>query len=339
MTKAFITGCEGLRLTGDERAFLAGERPWGLILFARNVSDPSQVADLVAEFRDVVGAPDAPVLIDQEGGRVQRLRPPHWPIYPPGRVYGRIYERDRAAGLRATWLGARLIALDLHRLGITVDCLPLLDVPAPEGHQIIGDRAYGTDLDTISTLAGVAADGLMAGGVLPVAKHIPGHGRAAADSHLELPVVDASALDLRAVDFEPFRRQAMLPLGMTAHVVYTAFDVDNPATTSATVIKDVIRRDIGFQGCLMSDDLSMKALKGGLGERATAAFAAGCDLALHCNGDLAEMKDVAANTPELAGLAGERAQAALAVRRDAENLDEAAARAELETLLGVAAEI
>ena len=338
MTKAFIAGCEGLRLTGDERAFFATERPWGLILFARNVSDPAQVADLVTEFRSVVGEPDAPVLIDQEGGRVQRLRPPHWPIYPPGRTYSRIFERDRAAGMRATWLGARLIAQDLHRLGITVDCLPLLDVPAPEGHDIIGDRAYATDPHTISTLAGSAAEGLMAGGVLPIAKHIPGHGRAAADSHLELPVVTANADDLRDMDFAPFRRLADLPLAMTAHVVYSAFDADNPATTSVTVIEEVIRRDIGYQGCLMSDDLSMKALMGGLGARAAAAFAAGCDLALHCNGDLVEMKEVAANTPELAGRSGERAQAALAVRREPESLDEAAAREEFAMLLGAAAD-
>lgn len=333
MTKAFICGCADLRLNEDERAFFEAERPWGLILFRRNVSEPAQVADLVAAFREAVGRADAPVLIDQEGGRVQRLKPPHWPDYPPGRHYGRLFAGDREAGERAAWLGARLIAHDLHRLGIDVDCLPVLDVPSAAGHAVIGDRAYGEDVDTVVTLASAAADGLMSGGVLPVAKHVPGHGRAAADSHLELPRVLASAADLRELDFEPFRRLSALPLAMTAHVVYTAFDEVNPATTSKTVIAEVIRGAIGYDGCLMSDDLSMQALAGALGERARAAFAAGCDLALHCNGDMAEMVDVAANTPELAGEAARRTEAALDARRDPGSLDEQAAREEFKALL------
>lgn len=333
MTKAFITGCADLTLSAEERAFFAGERPWGLILFRRNVSDPSQVADLVTAFREAVGVGNAPVLIDQEGGRVQRLRPPHWRAYPPGRAYGLLYEHDRIAGERAAWLGARLIAHDLNRLGINVDCLPLLDVPVPGAHDVIGDRAYGHDVDIVSTLAASAAEGLLAGGVLPVAKHIPGHGRAGADSHLELPRVAASEEELDTTDFEPFRRLADLPLAMTAHVVYEAIDATRPATTSPKMIGEVIRGSIGFDGCLMSDDLSMQALSGSLADRAATSFAAGCDLALHCNGDFAEMVEVAAASPELSGDAERRARAALDCLREPAWIDEDAAREELGSLL------
>ncbi|WP_107990555.1 beta-N-acetylhexosaminidase [Breoghania corrubedonensis] len=339
MTKAFITGCADLRLNADEVAFFGAERPWGLILFRRNVAEPAQVADLIASFRDAVGRADAPVLIDQEGGRVQRLKPPHWPDYPPGRHYGRLFAGDPVAGERAAWLGARLIAHDLHELGIDVDCLPVLDVPVAGGHAVIGDRAYGEDVETVTTLASAAAEGLMCGGVLPVAKHVPGHGRAAADSHLELPRVLATAEDLEASDFEPFRRLVRLPLAMTAHVVYTAFDAVCPATTSRKVIETVIRGVIGYEGCLMSDDLSMRALTGSLGERTAAAFAAGCDLALHCNGDMAEMVEIAAATPQLAGKAALRAQAALDARREPGPLDEMAAREEFDALLAPVGEV
>jgi beta-N-acetylhexosaminidase len=337
--KAFISGCSGLSLSADERAFFAGERPWGLILFARNCQDPAQIRDLIADFRQIVGRDEAPVLIDQEGGRVQRLRPPHWPAYPTGRAYGAVFSKDPAKGRRATWLGARLIAFDLAALGINCDCLPLLDVPVAGAHDVIGDRAYGSDVDTVSILAREAADGLVAGGVLPVAKHIPGHGRAHVDSHLALPIVDTAVDELDRIDFEPFRRLADLPLAMTAHVVYDKLDADNPATCSPDVIARIIRGTIGFDGCLMSDDVSMQALSGTIGERVEALFGAGCDLALHCNGDLAEMQVVAEKSPLLAGDALRRADAALAGLRMPQPLDEAAARAEFEELMALALDV
>lgn len=311
-SKAFITGAAGLILTADEQAFLAAERPWGLILFARNCDTATQITDLVLRFRDLVGRADAPVLIDQEGGRVQRLKPPGWRRYPTGRAYGEIYDADPAAGRRAAYLGARLIADDLAALGITVDCLPVADVPAPDGHDVIGDRAYSTNPAVVAEMARAAAEGLMAGGVLPVVKHVPGHGRARADSHLALPVVETDRATLEAIDFAPFKALADLPLAMTAHVVYTAIDPHAPATTSHRVIEEVIRGTIGFDGCLMGDDVSMKALAGSIDDRTRALFAAGCDLALHCNGDFAEMRAVADATPVLTGEAARRASAALA---------------------------
>lgn len=336
-SKAFICGCSGLSLTGDEQSFLADERPWGLILFQRNCGDPDQVRDLVASFRDIVAQADAPVLIDQEGGRVQRLKPPRWPAYPPGRRYGDLYARDGGQGRRAAWLGARLIAADLAALGINVDCLPLLDVPVAGAHDVIGDRAYGEDVETVSVLAREAADGLLAGGVLPVGKHIPGHGRAHVDSHLELPVVDTPAEELDRIDFEPFRRLADLPLAMTAHVVYESLDPAVPATCSPEVVARIIRGAIGFDGCLMSDDVSMQALSGTISERVAALFAAGCDLALHCNGKLDEMQAVADGSPELAGEAKRRADRAMRALQAPQPLDEDAARQEFAALMAAAA--
>jgi beta-N-acetylhexosaminidase len=311
--RAFITGCAGTVLTPDEIAFLEEAAPWGLILFRRNVESPAQVAALVAAFRATVGRPDAPVLIDQEGGRVQRLAPPHWPAYPPADVFARRAEAgDPNGAAEAARLGARLMAADLAALGITVDCVPCADLRLPEGHGIIGDRAYGATPPQVAHLARAAAEGLMSGGVLPVLKHIPGHGRARADSHESLPVVETSRAELEATDFAPFRALADLPLGMTAHVVYAAIDPGRPATTSPTVIDEIIRGHIGFDGALMSDDLSMGALAGSLAHRAEASFAAGCDLALHCNGRLDEMAEVASRTPLLAGEAARRCAAALA---------------------------
>ncbi len=287
--------------------------PLGFILFARNIADPGQVTRLTASFRETVGRADAPVLVDQEGGRVQRLRPPHWRAFPPGADYGRLYDRDPAKGLAAARLGARLIAEDLLGLGITVDCLPVADVPVADADAVIGDRAYGTDPAKVAAVAAAIAEGLREGGMLPVVKHIPGHGRALADSHHRVPVVSTGRAELEATDFAPFRALSALPLAMTAHVVFTAID-SAPATTSATMVREVIRGSIGFDGLLMSDDLSMNALSGGIGERAAAAIAAGCDVALHCNGRLEEMEAVAANVPLLAGRADERARAALAWR-------------------------
>ncbi|WP_319796480.1 beta-N-acetylhexosaminidase [Nitrobacter sp.] len=332
--RAFITGTSGLILTAQEREFLRHERPWGFILFRRNIDNPLQVARLVQDFRETVEDADAPVLIDQEGGRVQRLNLPHWPAYPPGAVFGVLYDRDRALGLKAARLSAQLIANDLADLGITVDCLPLADVPAPGADAIIGDRAYGTEPDKVAAIARAITEGLELGGVLPVLKHIPGHGRATADTHLKLPVVDASKNDLETVDFAAFKALANLPMAMTAHVVFSAIDATQPATTSATIVEQVIRGTIGFQGLLMSDDVSMNALTGSIAERTRAIVSAGCDMVLHCNGDLAEMRQVAAEAPQLSGAALERAQRALASRKPPRPFDREAARAELDALTG-----
>jgi beta-N-acetylhexosaminidase len=330
--RAFITGIEGRGLSPAERSFLRAAEPWGFILFKRNVNEPDQVRDLVAELRETLGR-DAPVLIDQEGGRVQRLGPPHWPAYPAGAAYGALFGADPDAGLEAARLGARLIADDLTTLGIDVDCLPLADVPAAGADPVIGPRAYGDSAAQVSAIAQAVAAGLMEGGVLPVLKHLPGHGRANADSHERLPVVKVDRATLEASDFQAFRPLARLPLGMTAHVVYAAIDPVEPATTSARVIADVIRGSIAFDGALMSDDLSMNALAGSIAERARAALAAGCDLALHCNGNLQEMEQVAGATPPLAGEPARRAQAALDARTKPAPLDVSAARAAFSAMM------
>ncbi len=302
-------------------------------LFKRNVDTPAQVRALVTALRETVGRADAPVLIDQEGGRVQRLGPPHWPKYPPGAAFARLYENDKAEGLKAARLGARLIAHDLAELGITVDCLPLADVPVSDSDPIIGDRAYGMTPDQVAIVAQAVTDGLMEGGVLPVLKHIPGHGRATADSHLALPVVDVDAKTLESSDFAAFRPLAKLPLGMTAHVVFSAIDPVAPATTSVKMVQEVIRGFIGFDGLLMSDDVSMNALSGTLAERSRAALRAGCDVVLHCNGKLDEMRQVAGESPLLAGEAKRRAGAALGARRQPAALDVVAARAEFAAIM------
>jgi beta-N-acetylhexosaminidase len=331
MPRAFITGLTGATLTAEERSFLRDARPWGLILFKRNVETPAQLSALTAAFRDAVGA-DAPVLVDQEGGRVQRLGPPHWAVYPSAATYGRLYDRDREAGLSAARLGARLIAADLLALGIDVDCLPVADVPVAGASPVISDRAYGDTPAKVASLAGAAAAGLLEGGVLPVVKHLPGHGRAGADSHEFLPVVDATIDVLDQADFAAFRPLAHLPLGMTAHVVFSALDAGAPATTSA-VVHRVIRESIGFDGLLMTDDVSMGALSGSIGERTIAAFKAGCDVVLHCNGSLDEMQAVAAEAPVLAGEAGRRAAAALRLRQATGDFDVESVRSRLAALL------
>src|SRR5215211_1309535 len=309
--RAFIAGCSGPVLTAEEEAFFRAAAPWGFIVFKRNIETPAQLTALTAALRETVGR-DAPILIDQEGGRVQRMGPPHWPAYPPGRDYGRLARNDPLYQREIARLGARLMAHDLRAVGITVDCVPVLDVPIAGAHDVIGDRAYGSDAEAVAVLGRAAAEGLIAGGVLPVIKHIPGHGRAGADSHHALPVVHASRDELERQDFVPFRHLADMPLAMTAHVVYTALDPEHPATTSTTVMRDVIRGHIGYDGLVMSDDVSMNALSGSLTERTRAAFAAGCDMVLHCNGRLDEMEAVASDSPELGGEAGRRAAAALA---------------------------
>lgn len=311
MTLAAIFGLAGPVLSPEEAAFFRNVQPWGFILFARNIETPDQVRALTSALRATVGRADAPILIDQEGGRVQRLRPPHWPAYPPGETYRRL----GTAGLSArdfAWLGGRLIAADLADLGVNVDCAPVADVPVRGAHDVIGDRAFAEEAGEVTDLARAMAEGLMAGGVLPIIKHIPGHGRAGADSHKALPVVDAALADLQATDFAAFRGLADLPMAMTAHVVFSAVDPDQPATTSPAVIADIIRKAIGFDGLLISDDLSMEALSGDLAGRAKASLTAGCDVVLHCNGSMKEMRRVASATGALSGHAARRAAAALA---------------------------
>ena len=333
MTSTCILGCAGLELTAEERAFFRDVRPWGFILFKRNIDSPAQVRALTDSLRAVADRADVPILIDQEGGRVARLQPPHWRRYPPGRAYGTLAGNDPLVRREVARLGARLIAHDLRALGINVDCVPVLDVPSPGAHDIIGDRAYGQTVEEVAFLGRAAAEGLIAGGVLPVIKHIPGHGRAATDSHMDLPVVDALYGDLDARDFEPFRVLSDMPMGMTAHVVYSAIDRKRPATLSRKAIRQVIRETIGFDGLLMTDDLSMKALSGDFEQRARAALAAGCDIVLHCNGDMAEMKAVVKGTRPLMGKARRRADAALArIARSPEPFDVAEGNARLDAV-------
>jgi beta-N-acetylhexosaminidase len=335
-TRAFITGVSGTELNDAEREFIGVERPWGFILFKRNIETPQQVALLVQELRRTAGTPDAPVLIDQEGGRVQRLGPPHWPVYPPGALFSALYDLDRSSGLSAARLTARLIAANLGELGIDVDCLPLADVPVAGADAVIGNRAYGTEPEKVAAIARAVTEGLEQGGILPVLKHIPGHGRATADSHFGLPVVNTSQKELERTDFAAFQPLADLPMAMTAHVVFSALDPVHPATTSATIIEQVIRGVIGFQGLLMSDDVSMNALAGTIAERTRDIFSAGCDMVLHCNGKLEEMREVAAETPELSGKALDRASRALASRRFPRPFDRVAARADLDALMSKA---
>jgi beta-N-acetylhexosaminidase len=332
-THAYISGVSGLVVTPEEQTLLREYRPWGFILFKRNIDNPAQVSDLVKQLRACVENDAAPVLIDQEGGRVQRLGPPHWPVYPAGARFAALYAGDSQDGCRAAWLSSRLMAADLTDLGINVDCLPLADVPVAGADAVIGDRAYGTDPDQVAAVARAVTDGLMAGGVLPVLKHIPGHGRATADSHFRLPTVATPLAELEKTDFAAFRPLADLPLAMTAHVVFSALDGAQPATTSATMISQVIRGWIGFQGVLMSDDVSMNALQGTIAERTEAAFRAGCDLVLHCNGKLDEMRAVALASPVLGGEAEQRARRALAARQLPQPFDRAAGRRELDSLL------
>ncbi|MDB5523871.1 MAG: beta-N-acetylhexosaminidase [Rhizobium sp.] len=333
-SKAVILGVSGLELTADERAFYQDQQPWGFILFARNISaEPQQIKDLVAALRDTVGGRNAPVLIDQEGGRVQRIREPICPRYPSGADLGAIYNADPEKGRRAAWLMSRLHAFDLLRLGINVDCLPVLDVPVEGASDVIGSRAYGKQPAIVTEMGRAAALGLKAGGVLPVIKHIPGHGRGFADSHHELPVVDTPLAELRAHDFPPFKALAGELMAMTAHVVFTAIDPTHPATTSEIVIRDIIRGEIGFDGLLVSDDSSMNALAGTLGDRARAIASNGCDIVLHCNGKMDEMQAVVAEARPLAGKALERAFRVEAAFGRIDDLDEASIRAEFNSLL------
>lgn len=332
---AFISGCSGPVLSTAEREFFARTNPWGLILFKRNCETPEQLKTLTGDFRAAVGRKNAPVFIDQEGGRVQRLGPPSnaWRRYPAARAYGEAFNASALAGLRAARNVGRLMAEDLIAAGITANCVPVLDVPQPGAHEIVGNRAYSDRIEAIMALARAHAAGFADGGVLPVIKHIPGHGRAKADSHLELPIVDARRAELEAVDFPPFAAMADAPMAMTAHVVYTAIDRTAPATLSKKVISTIIRRQIGFRGLLMTDDLSMKALTGSYAEKTRRALDAGCDVVLHCNGEIAQMEEVAAAAGVLKGRSLARAKAALKAARKPQPFDRRQALKDLAAVL------
>lgn len=331
MTRPIIVDCTGPTLSADERTLYRDHAPFGFILFARHCLTPEQVTALVDELRDTVGWA-APVLIDQEGGRVARLCPPHWRRPPAAAAFAALWELDEEAAARAAWINGRLIAAELRPLGVTVDCLPVLDLRFPGAHQIIGDRAYGEKPEPVIALGRAAAEGLLAGGVVPVIKHIPGHGRAAADSHLELPRVTAPLDALRRLDFAPFAALADLPAAMTAHILYDALDPDTPATWSRAVVGNTIRDEIGFKGALMSDDITMKALDGPLPERAKRSLDAGCDLVLLCNADFADRREVLAATPPLQAGAFQRLSASL-TPSSPQPADLTALAAELDRLL------
>jgi beta-N-acetylhexosaminidase len=322
---AAIFGCAGPALLPEERAFFRDCDPFGFILFARNVETPAQVARLTADLRDAVGR-DAPILVDQEGGRVQRLRAPHWrewtPPFDTAAAAGSVRQAARSLGLRA-----RVIAAELRAVGIDANCAPVADVARDETHPFLRNRCYGTDPAAVARIARAVADGFLAGGVLPVVKHMPGHGRSAADTHLDLPTVTASRAELAATDFVPFRALVDLPMAMTAHIVFSAYDT-RPATQSPEMIR-VIRTEIGFRGLLMTDDLNMEALRGTLATRTAASMAAGCDIALHCKGDMAQMVEVAAAAGEMGPATQARARAALAQRRAPGPVDIAALEADL----------
>ena len=336
-TRACIFGLSGLELTAEEEAFFADAQPAGFILFRRNVDTPDQVRALTASLRAVVKH-ELMILIDQEGGRVRRLRPPHWPDYPPAAQFASV-ANDREEERSLVRLGARLMANDLFDLGINVDCAPVLDVPQPGAHDIIGDRAYGLTPEDVAVMGRAACEGLLAGGVLPVIKHIPGHGRAGADSHAALPIVDAALDELLNIDFLPFQANADMPLAMTAHVLYTAIDRKHPATTSKKCIR-MIRDTIGFDGLIMCDDLSMNALSGELKARAKASLKAGCDVLLHCNGVLDQMREVLDETPKLKGRARDRFEAAMKrLLRTPEPLNLADARARFDAALNRAGKL
>ena len=324
-SRAVIFGCAAHVLSADEVAFFASEQPWGFILFARNCDTPSQIKTLCDQLRQSVGRVDAPILIDQEGGRVARLRPPLAPTRPPMKSFGDLLALDPAAAARAARLGARLIAADLHALGINVNCVPMVDVRQDSAHDIVGDRSFGTDPEMVSALGAEVIAGCLAGGVLPIIKHIPGHGRALVDSHLDLPRVTATRAELQQCDFAPFKTLAnSSPMAMSAHVIYEAYDPDHCATQSPIIIEDVIRGEIGFDGLLMTDDLSMKALGGSFEGRSAKALKAGCDMLLHCNGDMTQMVDVARAAPVLSGDARRRADAALALLKPVAGFDQQA---------------
>jgi beta-N-acetylhexosaminidase len=331
--RAVIFGCDGHELTADEVAFFRAVQPWGFILFGRNCGSPEQVRRLTTSMRELLGRENAPILVDQEGGRVQRLRAPNWKARPAAGSFGSISRQNPRAARDLAYDNARVMAAELCDLGINVDCTPCVDVPVEGAHNIIGDRAFANDPWVVASLGQAVIDGMTDSGVLPVIKHIPGHGRARADSHMELPVVDTSREELERTDFTPFRALARAPLGMTAHVVYSAIDPTAPATTSKKVIDEVVRGFIGFDGLLMTDDLTMRALKGTLAERTKASIAAGCDMILHCTRNMDEMREIADAAPVLSGKALERAQRALGALSRPKPFDIAATQSRVDAAL------
>ncbi|MEP6826806.1 MAG: beta-N-acetylhexosaminidase [Aestuariivirga sp.] len=332
-SRALIIGCASTGLSVNEVQLFSKMNPWGLILFKRNCESPDQIRQLIKSFRAAVGRADAPVFVDQEGGRVQRLGPPHWRKYPEARALGHLYNINPALALRTARNLGRLMAQELEEVGFTSDCLPVLDVPQPGAHDVIGNRAYEVRPERIMVLANAHMAGLMDGGILPVMKHIPGHGRASVDSHHGLPAVTASRMDLESIDFVPFTGLAHCPMAMTAHVIYAAIDPDAPATLSRKVVRHVIRRVIGFNGLLITDDLSMKALSGSMAEKAARAYEAGCDMLLHCNGVIEEMEEVAACAVEINAKTARRAKAALKLKRKPQPFDEKQALGDLEAIM------
>jgi beta-N-acetylhexosaminidase len=336
MPIAAILGCSGPALTAAEAEFFHAADPLGFVLFQRNCQTPEQVRRLVQDLRATINRSDAPVLIDQEGGRVARLRPPAWRRTPAAGRFGTLAGQDPEVAVEAIKINAQLMGRELADLGITVDCAPVLDLQIPGAHSVVGDRGFGADPELVARLGRAVCDGLLSTGITPVIKHLPGHGRALVDSHLELPRVDAGLDELRRTDFVPFKRLADMPWAITAHVVFAAIDPDRPATTSPTVIADIIRGEIGFDGVLVSDDLSMEALKGGIGSRAERALAAGCDLALHCNGKIDEMREVAAAAGPVTAATAARLARGVAGPPQSGLFDGAAMEARLETLLATA---
>ncbi len=333
--QAAIYGLSGPELTEKERDFVRGADPAGYILFKRNCCSIEQLRTLTDQLRELSGRPDVPILIDQEGGRVARMQPPEWPAFPRAEAFAHLYEAAPSSAIEATRVNARALALTLRTAGINVNCLPLLDVRQPGASDIIGDRALGAEPMQVAALGRAVLDGMASAGVVGVVKHMPGHGRALVDSHKELPVVTASDEEL-AIDLEPFERLAWAPMGMVAHVVYTAWDPDLPASLSPTVIGEVIRQRIGFNGLLMTDDLGMHALSGDFGARAAGAIAAGCDIALHCSGDMAEMEAIAGAAPALTAEGEARLARAMAVTlNEADDLDYAQAVAKRDALLAL----
>ena len=312
--QAAIYGIEGLAMTADERAFLREAEPAGMIVFRRNCANPAQLLALTDSLRDLTGRDDLPILIDQEGGRVARMRPPEWQAFPAAERFDALYRAAPSSAIEATRSNARALGLMLRQCGINVDCLPLLDVRQPGATDIIGDRALGAEPMQVAALGRAVLDGLSSAGVIGVVKHMPGHGRALVDSHKELPLVKATAEELE-VDLEPFERLAWAPMGMTAHVVYEAWDSARPASLSPIVIADIIRGRIGFDGWLMSDDLGMEALAGDMGTRAAGVVAAGCDVALHCSGKMEEMVAVAGAVPAMTAESDARLARAMAATR------------------------
>ena len=334
--RAVIFGCAGSELSVWERSFFAAAKPTGFILFSRNCREPKQVLELTEAMRDASGRQDALVLIDQEGGRVARLGPPHWRTPPAGARFAKLFASDPVLARKAAHLNARLIAFELVALGINVDCLPVLDIPSHDSDPIIGDRALGQEPEQVATLGAAMCEGLLAGGVLPVIKHIPGHGRALVDSHKALPRIDAPIAELEMTDFAPFRALAHMPLAMTAHVIVSAVDEDAPITLSPAGIKSLVRDSIGFGGLILTDDLSMGALSGGLASRTRLALQAGCDIALHCNGEAEEMEAVADGASRLSAPGHIRLQSAcdrIQAARDLDDFDAAETYARLRDYL------